>query len=133
MWLAPPCGLALLRVPIGPYCGRECDGHPVRDGIAYTALNQLAYGYSWLAFPHRHPKKRNWIFLDANTGTMIIGTVSREPGSRAAPPPGWPPGAAMTRYGSRTTGVSYQRSAVLRNCQLGELRRNHQQPRRVTA
>jgi hypothetical protein len=41
----------LLTVPIGPYCGRECDGHPVRDAIAYTALDQLAYGCSWLAFP----------------------------------------------------------------------------------
>jgi hypothetical protein len=80
--------LGLLTVPIGPYCGRECDGHPVRAGIAYTALDQLAYGYSWLAFPHRHLKNRNWIFLDANTGKMIIGTVSREPGSRAAPPAG---------------------------------------------
>jgi hypothetical protein len=80
--------LGLLTLPIGPYCGRECAGHPVRDGIAYTALDQLAYGYSWLAFPHRHLKNRNWIFLDASTGKMIIGTVSREPGSRAAPPAG---------------------------------------------
>jgi len=32
--------LGLLTVPIGPYCGRECDGHPVRDGIAYITLNQ---------------------------------------------------------------------------------------------
>ena len=80
--------LGRLTVPIGPYCGRECDGHPVRDGIAYTALDQLAYGYSWLAFPHRHLKDKNWIFLDATTGTMIIGTVSREPGSRASPPAG---------------------------------------------
>ncbi|MDR2983795.1 MAG: hypothetical protein LBV34_03045 [Nocardiopsaceae bacterium] len=80
--------LRLLTVPIGPYCGRECDGHPVRAGIAYTALDQLAYGYSWLAFPHRHLKNRNWIFLDANTGHMIIGTVSREPGSRATLPAG---------------------------------------------
>src|SRR5215468_7091566 len=30
--------LGLLTMPIGPYCGRECDGHPVRNGIAYTAL-----------------------------------------------------------------------------------------------
>jgi hypothetical protein len=80
--------LGLLTMPIGPYCGRECDGHPVRDGIAYTALDQLAYGYGWLAFPHRHLKNRNWIFLDASTGKMIVGTVSREPGSRAAPPVG---------------------------------------------
>lgn len=80
--------LGLLTVPIGPYCGVECDGHPVRNGIAYTALDQLAYGYSWLAFPHRHLKARNWIFLDANTGGMIIGTMSREPGSRAALPGG---------------------------------------------
>ena len=80
--------LGLLTVPIGPYCGVECDGHPVRDGIAYTALDELPYGYSWLAFPHRHLANRNWIFLDANTGKMIIGTVSREPGSGAAPPTG---------------------------------------------
>ena len=73
--------LGLLTAPIGPYCGLECDGHPVRDGIAYTALNQLAYGYSWRAFPHRHLKPRDWIFLDANTGHMIIGVLAREPGS----------------------------------------------------
>ena len=72
--------LGLLSVPIGPYCGRECDGHPVRDGIAYTVLNRLAYGYSWLAFPHRHLKPRDWVFLDANTGSMIIGTLARQPG-----------------------------------------------------
>jgi len=72
--------LGLLTMPIGPDCAKECAGHPVRDGIAYTALNQLAYGYSWLAFPHRHLKNRNWIFLDANTGKMIIGALAREPG-----------------------------------------------------
>jgi hypothetical protein len=77
--------LGLLTVPIGPYCGIECAGHPVRDGIAYTALDQLAYGYSWLAFPHRHLQARNWIFLNADTGKMIIGTLSREPGSRTGP------------------------------------------------
>ena len=78
-WPGATMQLGLLTVPIGPYCGRECVGHPVRDGIEYTALNQLAYGYSWLAFPHRHLKNKNWIFLDANTGKMIIGTISREP------------------------------------------------------
>lgn len=76
--------LGLLTVPIGPYCGRECAGHPVQNGIAYTALNQLAYGYSWLAFPHRHLKNRNWIFLDANTGKMIIGAMAREPGANSS-------------------------------------------------
>lgn len=48
-------------------------------------LNRLAYGYSWLAFPHRHLKPRSWLFLDANTGYMIVGTLAREPG----PPSGY--------------------------------------------
>jgi hypothetical protein len=74
--------LGLLTSPIGPYCGVSCDMWTVKDGIAYRALNQLVYGYSWLAFPHRHSHLRNWIFVDANTGKMIIGVLAREPGSR---------------------------------------------------
>jgi len=46
--------LGLLTSPIGPYCGVSCRGWIVKNGIAYRALNQLVYGYSWLAFPHRH-------------------------------------------------------------------------------
>jgi hypothetical protein len=77
--------LGLLTSPIGPYCGVTCDRWIVQNGIAYRALHQLVYGYSWLAFPNRHLKPRNWIFLDANTGQMIIGVLAREPG---APGPG---------------------------------------------
>jgi hypothetical protein len=54
--------------------------------MAYLALNQLAYGYSWLAFPHRHLRRMSWIFLDANTGQMITGVLAREPGA-AGPGP----------------------------------------------
>jgi len=91
-WFAPSGGdklspgaivqLGLLTSPIGPYCGVSCDMWTVKDGIAYRALNQLVYGYSWLAFPHRHSHLRNWTFVDANTGKMIIGVLAREPGSR---------------------------------------------------
>ena len=56
-------------------------GHVVtKDGIAYAALNELAWGYSW----HWCPMSRNplrpgrvrgpctrWNFLDANTGREI--------------------------------------------------------------
>jgi hypothetical protein len=71
--------LGLLTSPIGPYCGVSCNSWVVKDGIAYRALNQLVYGYSWLAFPHRHLRSRNWVFVDANTGHMIIGVQAREP------------------------------------------------------
>jgi hypothetical protein len=77
--------LGLLTSPIGPDCGVSCSSWTVQNGIAYRALNQLAYGYSWLAFPRRHLKNRNWIFLDASTGKMIIGVLSREPGSGPGP------------------------------------------------
>jgi hypothetical protein len=73
--------LGLLTSSIGPYCGVGCDSWTVKDGIAYRALNQLVYGYSWLAFPHRHSRLRDWVFVDANTSKMIIGTVAREPAS----------------------------------------------------
>jgi hypothetical protein len=73
--------LGLLTSLIGPYCGVECDNSIVQNGMAYLAKNQLAYGYSWLAFPHRHLRRMNWIFLDASTGQMIIGVLAREPGA----------------------------------------------------
>ena len=71
--------LGLLTSPVGPYCGVSCDMWTVKNGIAYRALNELVYGYSWLAFPHRHLRSRNWVFVDANTGKMIIGVLAREP------------------------------------------------------
>jgi hypothetical protein len=63
--------LGLLTLPVGPYCGAECHGLIVKSGIAYQTLNQLAWGYSWPAFPHRHTGQMSWIFLDASTGQMI--------------------------------------------------------------
>ncbi len=38
--------LGLLSLLVGPYCGAECSGLIVRNGLAYQELNQLAYGYS---------------------------------------------------------------------------------------
>ncbi len=64
--------------PRGPLISTGAHGLAVLAvGIAYNALNELAYGYIWLAFPHRHLKNRTWIFLDASAGKMIIGAVSR--------------------------------------------------------
>jgi hypothetical protein len=73
--------LGLLTSPIGPYCGVSCDMWTVKNGIAYRALNELVYGYSWLAFPHRNSLLRDWWFVGANTGRMIIGVLPRPPGS----------------------------------------------------
>lgn len=72
--------LGLLTSPVGPYCGVSCDMWTVKNGIAYRALNQLVYGYSWLAFPHRNSHARDWWFVDANTGKMLFGVQAREPG-----------------------------------------------------
>jgi hypothetical protein len=74
--------LGLLTSPVGPYCGVSCDMWTVKNGIAYRALDRLVYGYSWLAFPHRHLRSRDWYFVDAYTGKMIIGVLAREPGAR---------------------------------------------------
>ena len=130
--------LGLLTVPIGPYCGRECDGHPVRDGIAYTALDQLAYGYSWLAFPHRHLKARDWVFLDANTGHMIIGVQAREPGpaSPHIPAPGVVTGLAAPCAGPVTAARAPVKVFAIRNgrtiaTQVTQLRSRHDRYRFV--
>jgi hypothetical protein len=72
--------LGLLTSPVGPYCGVSCGMWAIRDGIAYRALNELVYGYSWLAFPHRDSHARDWWFVDANTGKMLFGVGAREPG-----------------------------------------------------
>jgi hypothetical protein len=83
--------LGLLTVRVGPYCGAECHGLIVRNGIAYQALDQLAWGYGWLAFPHRHSKRMNWVFLDASTGQMINGVLNRPPGGPVLRPQAGPP------------------------------------------
>jgi hypothetical protein len=72
--------LGLLTSPVGPYCGVSCDMWTVKNGIAYRALNELVYGYSWLAFPHHNPHARDWWFVDANTGKQLFGVELRPPG-----------------------------------------------------
>jgi DnaJ domain len=75
--IRPTVQLGLITQPIGPYthCGPQCVGLPVQNGIAYRALNQLAYGYYWTACvpPTNRPASGcwNWLFLDANTGAVI--------------------------------------------------------------
>jgi len=70
--------LGLLTLPVGPDCGLECEhGNIVRGNMVYTALNQLAYGYSWSTCPAGSSlpaiQCTSWIFLDASTGLMIEG------------------------------------------------------------
>jgi hypothetical protein len=76
--------LGLLTLPVGPYCGAECHGLIVKNRIAYTVLNQLAYGYRWSACPPGStlPAVRcnSWIFLDASTGQMIDGVMPAQCG-----------------------------------------------------
>jgi hypothetical protein len=81
--------LGLFTLPIGPDCGTTCSGDPVQNGIAYTALNQLAYGYSSpgdtcvrgnSANPLPDVKCTDWLFVDANTGHMIVGMSQPQEG-----------------------------------------------------
>lgn len=73
--------LGLLTSEVG-----RCGGTPgcamwtIKNGIAYRALNELVYGYSWLAFPHLHSHVRVWWFVDANTGEQLFGVGARPPG-----------------------------------------------------
>jgi hypothetical protein len=72
----PTVQLGLFTQPIAPSpCGPECASLPVQNGIAYRALNQLAYGYYWTACVPganlRATKCWHWLFLDANTGALI--------------------------------------------------------------
>ncbi len=81
--------LGLFTLPIGPDCGTTCSNDPVQNGIAYTALNQLAYGYS---SPGGTCVRGNsvtvlpdvpctdWVFVDANTGHMIVGMSQPQAG-----------------------------------------------------
>jgi hypothetical protein len=39
--------LGHFTLPVGPDCGASCSNLTVQNGTAYTALNELAYGYSW--------------------------------------------------------------------------------------
>lgn len=83
--------LGLFTLPIGPDCGITCNGDPVQNGIAYRSLNQLAYGYSWSggtcagdnpADPAPAVPCTEWIFIDANTGSMIVWTEQLQPATR---------------------------------------------------
>ena len=64
-------------------CGFACDGLPVRNGIAYRALNELAYGYYWAYCgpDSSRPASQcwDWTFLDANTGKLITGANYKSP------------------------------------------------------
>jgi hypothetical protein len=77
--------LGLITQPMGSssQCGYACDGLPVQNGIAYRALDQLAYGYYWTACaPGANlPAAQcwNWLFLDANTGKLITGASYNAP------------------------------------------------------
>lgn len=81
--------LGLLTVRVGPDCGAECEnGNIVHDGMVYSALNRLAYGYSWFICPAGSSlpavQCTSWVFLDASTGEMIIGVSGQ--GSAGANP-----------------------------------------------
>jgi hypothetical protein len=72
--------LGLLTVPVGPDCGAECEnGNIVQNGMVYSTLNQLVYGYSWSNCPADSSLPASqcteWIFLDANTGKMVNGLI----------------------------------------------------------
>jgi len=74
--------LGLFTLPVGPAadCG-GCSKLIVQNGTAYSALNQLAYGYSdqstCVSGNDIHPLPPSpctqWWFIDANTGHMIVG------------------------------------------------------------
>jgi hypothetical protein len=84
MPVRPSVQLGLLTEPFEPaHCGTACAGLPVRNGIAYRALNQLAYGYFWRACvpPANDPyiKCWSWLFLNANTAAVITAGASNTP------------------------------------------------------
>src|SRR5262249_26169114 len=73
--------LGLFTLPVGPDCSATCSNLTAQNGTAYTALNALAYGYSWPGgmcargndinpLPDSPCTER--IFVDANTGHMIV-------------------------------------------------------------
>jgi hypothetical protein len=88
--------LGLLTLPVGPDCGAECEnGNIVQNGMVYSALNQLAYGYSSSVCPAGSSlpavQCTRWIFLDANTGKMIDAALPS--GSGGVPQPTASPSA----------------------------------------
>jgi len=76
--------LGLFTFAVGPSSGcgtTNCNKLIVQNGTAYSALNQLAYGYSYqstcVSGNDIHPLPPSpctqWWFIDANTGHMIVG------------------------------------------------------------
>jgi len=76
--------LGLFTFAVGPSSGcgtTNCNKLIVQNGTAYSALNQLAYGYSYrttcVSGNDMHPLPPSpctqWWFIDANTGHMIVG------------------------------------------------------------
>ena len=81
--------LGLLTVLVGPDCGAECEnGNIVQGGMVYSALNQLAYGYSWSTWTAGSTLPASqctaWIWLDASTGEMIVGVHPHRRGANPA-------------------------------------------------
>lgn len=74
--------LGLLTLPVGSAAAPDTSGLTISNGEAYTALNELAYGYSWHSCPastlNSSPPPNNpcieWLFLDASTGQQIDET-----------------------------------------------------------
>jgi hypothetical protein len=79
--------LGLFTMDASPPGDPQTAGLPASDGKFYTPHNELSYGYSWHSCPpvlgavkpHTQPPNpcRAWLFLDANTGHMIIQTWQR--------------------------------------------------------
>ena len=78
--------LGLLTLLVGPYCGAECHGLIVKNGLAYQDLDKLAYGfasrpsrcvYLGLHQPARPGRCISWDFADAATGQMITDTQQK--------------------------------------------------------
>lgn len=74
--------LGLLTLPVGPV-SPDTGNLTTQNGIAYTALNELVYGYSWHSCPHsRNPNVATlpanpciqWNFLNANSGKQVDDT-----------------------------------------------------------
>src|SRR5215470_8299604 len=83
--------LGLFTLPVGPSseCDNDCSNLTIQNGTAYTTLNQLAYGYSWPGGtcggsnpvnPAPPVPCTEWLFIDANTGHMIVLTEQLQPG-----------------------------------------------------
>jgi hypothetical protein len=78
--------LGLLTLPVGPANLPGTSGLPKSNGKAYTALNELAYGYSSPTSgsgcatlnprltPPRDARCISWTFLTADTGVQIDST-----------------------------------------------------------